>query len=405
MMNEQRMSKVPVVVDESGKVQKLQRIMLNSHSFKEEWMQSLLEKSPSILPTGNISSVYAPLVCLAREVETPSGYIDNLYISAKGYIVLVETKLWRNPEARREVVGQILDYAKDIQKWSYENVDSVYKKYHHTNESLFSHMVAENLCDASDEAVFVDTVEKNLKSSRFLLMIVGDGIREGVEKMSEFLNQNPTMQYHFALCELEVYELENGQRLVVPQLTAKTELIERGFIRIEGNGAIAPSIEMHTGEAEEKEHSVTTEKKPYMTPEQWVDQTVFSEINKALMKELIDDFSGIGYTVGAGTADLSVKIKFTQYKKAPTVLWGFGKGESFGIQPSMFYNFAKEYGFSTAMVDKLLESLKPYLFPNEKQKNIPYDNEKGYYWLNPNAIFESKDEFLTIYEKFIANIQ
>ena len=61
-MNEQRMSKIPVIVDESGKVQKLQRIMLNSHSFKEEWMQTLLEKSPSILPTGNISSVYAPLV-------------------------------------------------------------------------------------------------------------------------------------------------------------------------------------------------------------------------------------------------------------------------------------------------------------------------------------------------------
>ena len=44
-MNEQRMSKTPVIVDESGKVQKLQRIMLNSHSFKEEWMQILLDNS------------------------------------------------------------------------------------------------------------------------------------------------------------------------------------------------------------------------------------------------------------------------------------------------------------------------------------------------------------------------
>ena len=404
-MNEQRMSKTPVIVDESGKVQKIQRIMLNSHSFKEEWMQVLLEKSPSILPTGNISSVYAPLVCLAREVETPSGYIDNLYISAKGYIVLVETKLWRNPEARREVVGQILDYAKDIQKWNYENVDSVYRKYHHTNESLFSHMVSEKLCEASDEAVFIDTVEKNLKSSRFLLMIVGDGIREGVEKMSEFLNQNPTMQYHFALCELEVYQLENGQRLVVPQLTAKTELVERGFIRIEGNGAIMPSMEMHTQETVEKDHTITIEKKAYMSPDQWVEQATFSENNKIIMRELIEDFESLGYTVGAGTADLNVKIKFSQYKKAPTVLWGFGKGESFGIQPSMFYNFVNEYGFSTAMVDKLLDSLKPYLFPNEKQKNIPYENEKGYYWLNPIAILTNKDEFISIYERLISNIQ
>ena len=166
-----------------------------------------------------------------------------------------------------------------------------------------------------------------------------------------------------------------------------------------------PSMEMHTQETVEKEHTITTEKKAYMSPDQWVEQAMFSENNKIIMRELIDDFESLGYTVGAGTADLNVKIKFTQYKKAPTVLWGFGKGESFGIQPSMFYNFVNEYGFSTAMVDKLLDSLKPYLFPNEKQKNIPYENEKGYYWLNPIAILTNKDEFISIYERLISNIQ
>ena len=164
-------------------------------------------------------------------------------------------------------------------------------------------------------------------------------------------------------------------------------------------------MEMHTQENVEKDHTITTEKKAYMSPDQWVEQATFSENNKIIMRELIDDFESLGYTVGAGTADLNVKIRFVQYKKAPTVLWGFGKGELFGIQPAMFYNFVREYGFSTAIVDQLLESLKSYLFPNEKQKNIPYDNEKGYYWLNPALILERKDEFLSIYEKFIANIQ
>jgi hypothetical protein len=39
---------------------------------------------------------------------------DNLYLSTGGYPVLVETKLWRNPQARREVVSQALDYVKDL---------------------------------------------------------------------------------------------------------------------------------------------------------------------------------------------------------------------------------------------------------------------------------------------------
>ncbi len=35
--------------------------------------------------------------------------------------MLVEAKLWRNPEARRKVIGQILDYAKELSRWNYED--------------------------------------------------------------------------------------------------------------------------------------------------------------------------------------------------------------------------------------------------------------------------------------------
>lgn len=46
--------------------------------------------------------------------QPTSGSIDNLYLSTGGYAVLVETKLWRNPQARREVLSQTLDYIKDL---------------------------------------------------------------------------------------------------------------------------------------------------------------------------------------------------------------------------------------------------------------------------------------------------
>jgi hypothetical protein len=40
-----------------------------------------------------------------------------------------------------------------------------------------------------DEASFHDAVSRNLKRGRFLILIVDDGIREGVEGMTEFLQQ------------------------------------------------------------------------------------------------------------------------------------------------------------------------------------------------------------------------
>ena len=55
--------------------------------------------------------VEPPLVSLGREVSTPVGAIDNLFLSRNGYLVIVETKLCRNPEARRQVAAQLIDYA------------------------------------------------------------------------------------------------------------------------------------------------------------------------------------------------------------------------------------------------------------------------------------------------------
>ena len=58
--------------------------------------------------------VFSGPVPICTELNTPAGAIDNFLVTPKGLPVLVECKLWRNPEARREVVGQILDYAKEL---------------------------------------------------------------------------------------------------------------------------------------------------------------------------------------------------------------------------------------------------------------------------------------------------
>ncbi|MEA2045927.1 MAG: hypothetical protein U9N48_05320 [Euryarchaeota archaeon] len=76
-----------------------------------------------------IEPAFAPLLSVGREVATDVGSIDNLYLSAQGYLTIVETKLWRNPEARREVVGQIIDYAKEISRWSFEELENRVRGY------------------------------------------------------------------------------------------------------------------------------------------------------------------------------------------------------------------------------------------------------------------------------------
>ena len=107
----------------------LERIPLNRKAFSENWIQKLINDSPDILPISEIDMGFTPAISIGREVSTKVGYIDNLLVSPDGYLTIVETKLWRNPEARREVVGQILDYAKELSKWSFTDLDNAVKIY------------------------------------------------------------------------------------------------------------------------------------------------------------------------------------------------------------------------------------------------------------------------------------
>ncbi len=59
---------------------------------------------------------------LALRAQDPrKGAVQEL-VYPRGYLTIVETKLWRNPEARREVVGQIVDYAKELSTWDVEEL-------------------------------------------------------------------------------------------------------------------------------------------------------------------------------------------------------------------------------------------------------------------------------------------
>lgn len=90
--------------------------------ISEAELQELLFHHPEALPIAAIDAAYAGAVPICRELSLPAGKADALYINHLGRITLTEFKLWSNPEARRVVIAQILDYAKDLASWGYENL-------------------------------------------------------------------------------------------------------------------------------------------------------------------------------------------------------------------------------------------------------------------------------------------
>lgn len=202
--------------------------------YNEAWLQNLLHENPRLLPVTDIDPIFGELIPVCRELTTSVGRLDNLFVNELGMLSLVECKLWRNPQARRRVVGQILDYAQNLCRMDYDDLDTAIRR--RAGNSLYD-IVSENVEELS-EKTFIDSVNRNLTKGRFLLMVVGDGIHENVENISAYLQGHAHLNFTFALVEQRLYNLKHESRtsiLVQPRIIAKTVEVERAIIRFEGN--------------------------------------------------------------------------------------------------------------------------------------------------------------------------
>lgn len=237
----------PVWLTAGGAAQTLERIDPAStlaSSYDEAWLQRLLHEHPEVFPIDQIEPGFGDLVPMCCELPLTfgagrSGSLDNLFVTAEGGLVIVEAKLWRNPQARREVVAQAMEYASAIFRMDYETFEQAVMRARRAQGLGASTIydIVSGSQPALGEAEFVDAVSRNLARGRAVIAVVGDGIREDIAPLAELLQSHAGQRFTFALVELAVYQGgSNGVRIVVPSVLAKTVLIERGVVRIDDSG-------------------------------------------------------------------------------------------------------------------------------------------------------------------------
>lgn len=222
-----------------ARVQRATRLPFGETLGRDEaWLRDILFHNPEALPIGDLDASFGPIRPLCRELGTVAGRIDLAFINPAGRITLVECKLWRNPEARRKVVAQILDYARAITRWSYSDLQrQVCAATGRKGNIPFE--IAREIAPDLEESRFIDAVMRNLRSGRFLLLIAGDGIREDVSAMAEMINRNAALGFSFGLVEVALYGIDgqDGALVVQPRIVAKTHSIEREVVVLRGVGS------------------------------------------------------------------------------------------------------------------------------------------------------------------------
>jgi len=198
-------------------------------AVSEAAIQQLIHEHPSCLPIAEIDPMFSNPVPICTELNTTAGPIDNFMVTASGLPVLVECKLWRNPEMRRQVVSQILDYAKELSRWSSSDLQrEASRRLGRTGNALLN--LVREAGHQIDEADFNDALTANLRRGRFLLLIVGDGIREGVEAIAEYLQVHAGLHFTLGLVELPIFVTPSGDRLVAPRVLARTQALVRTVV-------------------------------------------------------------------------------------------------------------------------------------------------------------------------------
>lgn len=182
---------------------------------EEAELQSLLIESPFLIPVDEMRGDAEPLVFAVGEFGLPgSGRTDIVAFSPAGDIVVIECKLAANSEAKRKVIGQILEYGAYLWGMSYKEVDDHLRgKMGASLVDLVDHAIGGEW----DETLFRNSVEAALDSGAFLLTIVVDQVNPELRRIIRYVNE--CSQSVFSLHALEMRRFEAaGVQMLVPHV-------------------------------------------------------------------------------------------------------------------------------------------------------------------------------------------
>lgn len=196
----------------------------------ENLLQTLLERYPDLL-AGEQMGEGEPRrwVLVAREVGVPGEEgggnrwsLDHLFLDQDGVPTLVEVKRSTDTRIRREVVGQMLDYAANaVVHWP---VDRLVAAFEATAEADGADPV-ERLAELTDEPDGWDDywprVKTNLQAGRVRMVFLADVIPSELRRIVEFLNGQMDPAEVVAV-EVRQYVGDGGLRTLVPRVVGQT---------------------------------------------------------------------------------------------------------------------------------------------------------------------------------------
>ena len=195
----------------------------------EDLLQELLELHPNLIAGSQIDSDNPRRwLLITREMGVPGEEggnnrwsVDHLFLDQEGVPTLVEVKRASDTRIRREVVGQMLDYAANaLAYWPLEEIRGRFMA-RCTGEGIDPDKeLGTFLEDSADIEWFWPAVKTNLQAGKVRLLFVADKIPVELRLIVEFLNAQMDPAEVLAL-EIKQYVGE-GIKTLVPRVLGQS---------------------------------------------------------------------------------------------------------------------------------------------------------------------------------------
>lgn len=221
----------------------------------EDRLQELLEKYPDLM-AGNQIDRATPRrwLVIVRDIAIPleeegngRWSQDRLFLDQDAIPTLVEVKRSSDARIRREIIGQMLDYAANaVIYWPVESIlvqfEANCREQGRDPEQVFEKFLGPD----ADEERFWQKVKTNLQAGKVRLVFIADEIPAEMQRVVEFLNEQMDPTEVLAV-EIKQYVSEGGLKTLVPRVIGQT------------------------AEAQQKKSSATRERR------RWDEQSFFEE--------------------------------------------------------------------------------------------------------------------------------
>lgn len=218
----------PYLKTADGRLTPLRRIPCDNEGAD---LQDLLVKNPDLLPGEQINPE-APRkwLVIAREAEITDGgsgaprwSLDLLLADQDAVPTLVEVKRFHNTQARREVVGQLIEYAANgPYYWTSEQLREWTGEHAASQGSSLEKEIAQ-LQPAESQAVdeYFESLKKNLEKGRLRIIFFLEEAPSELKSIVDFLNKQME-RTEVLLVEAGHYRMGDDV-IVIPQLFGYSE--------------------------------------------------------------------------------------------------------------------------------------------------------------------------------------